>query len=98
MNERVVDRIQFMIEGISSGIINERAGDGGSPDELVYERALGSMNGHGKVGLGLTGYPVSVLSQVGWNRGNSSRPYVWITGVGRGLFIVSTVLGLPTNH
>ncbi len=47
-----------MIVGISSNIIIERAGDGGSLDGLVYERALGSMNGHGKVGLGLAGYPV----------------------------------------
>ena len=28
------------------------------------------------------------LGQVGWNRGNSSRPYVCTSGVGRGLFMI----------
>ncbi|MEK4528003.1 MULTISPECIES: hypothetical protein [Paenibacillus] len=32
------------------GIMNERAGDGGSLAESIFETALGSMNGHGKVG------------------------------------------------
>ncbi|WP_339256470.1 hypothetical protein MKZ12_21050 [Paenibacillus sp. FSL R5-0713] len=31
-------------------IMDERAGDGGSLAESVFEMALGSMNGHGKVG------------------------------------------------
>ncbi|WP_146259758.1 hypothetical protein [Paenibacillus silvae] len=39
--------------------------------------------------------------QVGWNRGNSSRPYVCISGVGRGLFIMdwtsSTLVNKPTE-
>ncbi|WP_405153344.1 hypothetical protein [Paenibacillus sp. FSL K6-0108] len=32
-------------------VLCERAGDGGSPVESVFEMALGSMKGHGKVGL-----------------------------------------------
>ncbi len=48
---------------------------------------------------GTTGFILFDPSQVGWNRGNSSRPYVCTTGVGRGLFIVvCTVLSLLTNH
>lgn len=78
--------------------MNERAGDGGSLVELVFETALGSMNGHGKVGWN-DRIILFDPSQVGWNRGNSSRPYVCTTGVGRGLFIVvCTVLLLLTNH
>lgn len=78
--------------------MNERAGDGGSLAESVFETALGSMNGHGKVGWNEQNFLFDP-SQVGWNRGNSSRPYVCTTGVGRGLFIVvCTVLSLLTNH
>ncbi|MDQ0661225.1 hypothetical protein [Paenibacillus sp. W2I17] len=39
-------------------IMNERAGDGGSLAESVFETALGSMNGHGKVGWNEQDHPV----------------------------------------
>ncbi|MGC5773807.1 hypothetical protein [Paenibacillus pabuli] len=41
-------------------ILYERAGDGGSRVESVCEMALGSMNGHGKVGLNERGSPVYI--------------------------------------
>ncbi|WP_339305063.1 hypothetical protein NST33_22010 [Paenibacillus sp. FSL L8-0435] len=39
-------------------IMNERAGDGGSLAKSVFETALGSMNGHGKVGWNEQDHPV----------------------------------------
>ncbi|WP_222125240.1 hypothetical protein [Paenibacillus xylanexedens] len=38
--------------------MNKRVGDGGSLTESVFETALGSMNGHGKVGWNQQDYPV----------------------------------------
>lgn len=53
LNERVGDLIYYSrkIGHTVLTTIIERAWDGVSRDESVCEMALGSMNGHGKVGL-----------------------------------------------